>query len=64
MQNLLQLQAPYNEVKYYIIGDDNAATYFSIGEEDGIVRVARTLNEVPGKLTRTVAAVRDQKQSS
>ncbi len=45
MQNLLQLQAPYNEVKYYIIGDDNAATYFSIGEEDGIVRVARTLNE-------------------
>jgi len=29
-----------------------------------IVKFARTLNEVPGKLVRTVAAVRDQKQAS
>lgn len=28
-----------------------------------VVKLARTLNEVPGKLTRTVAAIRDQKQS-
>jgi len=28
-----------------------------------IVKFARTLNEVPGKLVRTVAAVRDQKQA-
>ena len=27
-----------------------------------VEKLARTLNEVPGKLTRTVAAVRDQKQ--
>lgn len=27
-------------------------------------KFARTLNEVPGKLTRTVAAIRDQKQAS
>ena len=29
-----------------------------------ITKLARTLNEVPGKLTRTVAAVRDQKQDA
>lgn len=29
-----------------------------------IAKLARTLNEVPGKLVRTVAAVRDQKQAS
>lgn len=29
-----------------------------------IEKLARTLNEVPGKLVRTVAAVRDQKQSA
>jgi large subunit ribosomal protein L10 len=28
-----------------------------------VVKLARTLSEVPGKLTRTVAAVRDQKQA-
>lgn len=28
-----------------------------------VVKLARTFNEVPGKLTRTVAAVRDQKQA-
>jgi len=28
-----------------------------------VVKLARTLNEVPGKLVRTVAAVRDQKQA-
>jgi len=28
-----------------------------------IVKLARTLKEVPGKLVRTVAAVRDQKQA-
>lgn len=28
-----------------------------------VEKLARTLNEVPGKLTRTVAAVRDQKQA-
>lgn len=28
-----------------------------------IVKLARTLNEVPGKLVRTIAAVRDQKQA-
>jgi len=28
-----------------------------------VVKLARTLKEVPGKLTRTVAAVRDQKQA-
>lgn len=28
-----------------------------------ITKLARTLNEVPGKLTRTVAAIRDQKQN-
>ena len=28
-----------------------------------VVKLARTLNEVPGKLTRTVAAIRDQKQA-
>ncbi len=27
-----------------------------------VEKLARTLNEVPGKLTRTVAAIRDQKQ--
>jgi len=27
-------------------------------------KFARTLNEVPGKLVRTVAAIRDQKQAS
>ena len=29
-----------------------------------ITKLARTLNEVPGKLVRTVAAIRDQKQAS
>jgi large subunit ribosomal protein L10 len=29
-----------------------------------ITKLARTLNEVPGKLTRTVAAIRDQKQQA
>ena len=29
-----------------------------------VVKLARTFNEVPGKLVRTVAAVRDQKQAS
>jgi large subunit ribosomal protein L10 len=28
-----------------------------------ITKLARTMNEVPGKLTRTVAAIRDQKQA-
>ena len=28
-----------------------------------VEKLARTMNEVPGKLTRTVAAIRDQKQS-
>ena len=28
-----------------------------------IVKLARTFNEVPGKLTRTVAAIRDQKEA-
>ena len=29
-----------------------------------IVKLARTLNEVPGKLVRTLAAIRDQKQAA
>mgnify|MGYP000209089127 CR=1 FL=1 len=29
-----------------------------------ITKLARTINEVPGKLVRTIAAVRDQKQSA
>jgi large subunit ribosomal protein L10 len=29
-----------------------------------IVKLARTLNEIPGKLVRTLAAVRDQKQAA
>lgn len=29
-----------------------------------VVKLARTLNEVPGKLARTVAAIRDQKQAA
>ena len=29
-----------------------------------VEKLVRTLNEVPGKLVRTVAAVRDQKQSA
>jgi large subunit ribosomal protein L10 len=29
-----------------------------------ITKLARTLNEVPGKLVRTIAAVRDQKQNA
>lgn len=41
----MHFQPPYNQVRYSIIGDDNAATYFSIGAQDGMVRVARTLNE-------------------
>ena len=28
-----------------------------------VIKLARTLNEVPGKLVRTIAAVRDQKQA-
>ena len=28
-----------------------------------ITKLARTLNEVPGKLVRTVAAIRDQKET-
>jgi large subunit ribosomal protein L10 len=28
------------------------------------VKLARTLNEVPGKLVRTVAAIRDQKEAA
>lgn len=28
-----------------------------------VTKLARTMNEVPGKLTRTVAAIRDQKQA-
>jgi large subunit ribosomal protein L10 len=28
-----------------------------------VEKLARTINEVPGKLTRTVAAIRDQKQA-
>jgi large subunit ribosomal protein L10 len=28
-----------------------------------VVKLARTMNEVPGKLVRTIAAVRDQKQA-
>jgi large subunit ribosomal protein L10 len=29
-----------------------------------VEKLARTLNEVPGKLVRTVAAIRDQKQDA
>jgi large subunit ribosomal protein L10 len=29
-----------------------------------VTKLARTLNEVPGKLVRTIAAIRDQKQAS
>ena len=29
-----------------------------------VTKLARTFNEVPGKLVRTIAAVRDQKQAS
>ena len=29
-----------------------------------IAKLARTLNEVPGKLVRTIAAVRDQKEAA
>ncbi|MGI9292957.1 MAG: 50S ribosomal protein L10, partial [Pseudomonadales bacterium] len=29
-----------------------------------ITKLARTINEVPGKLVRTLAAVRDQKQEA
>jgi len=29
-----------------------------------VTKLARTLNEVPGKLVRTLAAVRDDKQSA
>ena len=29
-----------------------------------VTKLARTLNEVPGKLVRTLAAVRDQKEAS
>jgi large subunit ribosomal protein L10 len=29
-----------------------------------VAKLARTLNEVPGKLVRTIAAIRDQKQAA
>jgi large subunit ribosomal protein L10 len=29
-----------------------------------VTKLVRTMNEVPGKLVRTVAAVRDQKQDA
>jgi large subunit ribosomal protein L10 len=29
-----------------------------------IAKLARTLNEIPGKLVRTLAAVRDQKEAA
>jgi large subunit ribosomal protein L10 len=29
-----------------------------------VTKLARTFNEVPGKLVRTVAAIRDQKQEA
>ena len=44
-RNVSIFQEPYNVVRYSIIGDDQASTYFSVGKEDGMVRVARTLNE-------------------
>ena len=37
--------SPYNKVKYSIIGDDNAPTYFSINEETGRVTISRSMNE-------------------
>ena len=36
---------PYNQVRYSIIGDSKARTYFEINEETGTVTVARDLNE-------------------
>ena len=41
----MYLQAPYQEVKYVIIGDDQAPGYFSIGENDGRITVRSSLNE-------------------
>lgn len=34
---------PYNQVKYYIIGDDSAPTYFGIDEDTGKVTVDRDI---------------------
>lgn len=43
--------------------DEALATLMAVMQAP-IVKLARTLNEVPGKLVRTVAAVRDQKQAA
>lgn len=43
--------------------DEALATLMSVMQAP-VVKLARTLNEVPGKLVRTMAAIRDQKQSA
>lgn len=42
--------------------DEALATLMAVMQAP-IVKLARTMNEVPGKLVRTLAAVRDQKQA-
>ena len=32
-------------VKFFLIGDDNAGTYFEISEADGELSIKRSLNE-------------------
>jgi hypothetical protein len=37
------IQAPYNVIKYVIIGDDTAPTYFKVNEENGKITVQRDI---------------------
>ncbi len=43
---------------------DEALAMLAAVTQAPIVKLARTLNEVPGKLVRTIAAIRDQKQAA
>ncbi len=37
------LQAPYNKLRYSVIGDNKAPTYFVINGENGDVKLNRSL---------------------
>ena len=43
--NLFCTQAPYNDIRYSLIGDDNAPSFFEIDESDGNVLIKRSLND-------------------
>ena len=48
-------QAPYNEVRFSIIGDDQAPNFFRIVETTGVIELASSLNEDSAEVYRVSA---------